>query len=197
MGTKARKKRERREAGMFAATLTRCEGTWLEKVADAAEEQRIEAATKVLRQQRKIAVEFYQNPEQVNLLSIELFRRPEFAPLHLEDWLIERIIDKLGEPPVVDEGEDTGVFTDYLRDAVLSFAHADIRRAMASQLRRFLPQFVAAEQWREAVAIDYNAFRTSLGNEVSPFLAQMTLEGLAHWYDEAEETPGAEPAAGQ
>jgi hypothetical protein len=50
-----------------------------------------------------------------------------------------------------------------------------------------LPQFTEAERWREAVAIDYSAFRTSLGNEVTPYLAQMALAGLADYYDERED----------
>jgi hypothetical protein len=175
----------------YTAALTTCTGTWLEHPPDADEQQRIDAAFKLLREQRRIAIEFHRDPEAANLFSIELFRGKVFRPLHLEDWLIERILNNIGEPPVVEEGDER-TFTNYLQRAVLSIAAPHFRRSLAGQLRRFLPQYVEAGRWKEAVAIDYNAFRTSLGNEVSPFLVQMTLEGLARWYemheDDAEST---------
>lgn len=170
----------------YTASLTTCTGTWLEHPPDAPEQQRIDAAFKLLREQRRIAIEFHRDPEAANLFSIELFRDKVFRPLHLEDWLIERILNNIGEPPLVEEG-DEALFTNYLQRAVLSTATPHFRRSLAGQLRRFLPQYVEAGRWKEAVAIDYNAFRTSLGNEVSPFLVQMTLEGLARWYEMHEE----------
>ena len=66
-------------------------------------------------------------------------------------------------------------------------AQPNTRRLLAAQLRRYLPRYVEAGQWREAVAIDYSAFRTALGNEVTPFLAQITLAGLADYYDTHDE----------
>ncbi|MCU0493164.1 MAG: hypothetical protein MUD01_16385 [Chloroflexaceae bacterium] len=184
-------KRERREQAEYAASLTTCEGTWLEKAPDAAELQRIDVASKALREQRRLAIEFHQDPSAANIFSIELFRNEVFAPMHMEDWLVEQMIDAHGEPPVVDEGNENE-FADYLRNAVLYIATSRVRGAMASQLKRYLPQFVDAGQWKEAVAIDYNAFRTTFGNEVSPFLVQMALAGFARYYDEHDDEPQSE-----
>jgi hypothetical protein len=170
----------------YAARLTRCAGTWLELPPDEAEQKRILDAAREVKSQRAIALELYRDPVATNSFSIELFRNPEFAPLHFSDMLVAKILEKVGEPPVVEE-EDSLEFSAYLRDAVLAVALPNPRRALAGQLRRMLPQFVAAKQWRAAVAIDYNAFRTALGHEVSPFLAQMALAGLAHWYEVHEE----------
>lgn len=169
----------------FAATLTTCAGTWLEQPPDAAEQQRIDTASRHVREQRKLAIAFHHDPQAANLFSIELFRRPEFAPLHMADWLIERIITTVGEPPVT-EDVDGPAFSAYLRRAVLSIADPQVRRALAGQLRRYLPRYVEAGEWKKAVAIDNNAFRTSLGKEATPFLVQMTLEGLARWYETYE-----------
>ncbi len=143
-------------------------------------------AAQQLREQRRIAIEFHTNPEAANAYCIEMFRSAEFNPLHFDTLLIERMLTRVGEPPIV-EGDNQEAFSEYLREAVLSVAHADVRRSLASQLRRMLPEYTAAGRWREAVAIDYSAFRTSLGNEVTPYLAQMALAGLADYYDEREE----------
>jgi hypothetical protein len=167
----------------YAATLTACAGTWLEQVPTLAEQQRIDAACKLVREQRRIAVEFHQDPQESRLFSLQLFRDPQFVPLYLSDPLIEQILATVGEPPVVDT-EDDPAFANYLRQAVLSIATARVRSGLSGQVRRFLPHFVEREEWKAAVAIDSNAFRTALGNEVSPFLVQVTLGGLARWYDE-------------
>jgi hypothetical protein len=169
----------------YAATLTTCEGTWLALPPDAAEKQRIDAASQAVREQRKLAVEFYQDPRQAKIFSLELFRTEDFAPLHLNDTLIEQILSAVGEPPVVQDSDDPA-FATYMRHAVLSIATARVRSALAGQLRRFLPGYVAGEAWHKAIAVDNNAFRTALGNEVSPFLVQMTLGGLARWYEHHE-----------
>jgi hypothetical protein len=168
-----------------AATLTRCEGTWLALPPDTAEKQRIDAALQAVREQRKLAIAFYQDPRQAKIFSLELFRDDAFAPLHLNDALIEQILNAVGEPPVVHDPEDD-TFATYMRHAVLSIATARVRSALAGQLRRFLPDYVEAEAWQKAIATDNNAFRTALGNEVSPFLVQMTLGGLARWYEQHE-----------
>lgn len=169
----------------YVASLTACEGTWLAQPPDAAEQQRIDAACKAVREQRRLAREFYDHIREARIFSLELFRREEFAPLHLSNRLIEQILDAVGEPPVVEDRDDPA-FARYMRRAVLSIATARMRRDLAAQVRRFLPHYVETEQWKEAVAIDGNAFRTSLGNEVSPFLVQMTLGGLARWYEQHE-----------
>lgn len=187
MGRKTQIKRERRTDIPFAASLTTCAGTWLEHAPDAAEQQRIEVASRALRQQRRVAIEFHQDGLEANRFSIELFRSAEFHPLHLDDWLIAQILDTVGEPPIVEDEQHAEEFTNYLQRAVLSIANAQVRRALAGQLRRYLPRYTEAGQWKEAVAIDHNAFRTALGNEVTPFLVQMTLEGLARWYETYED----------
>jgi hypothetical protein len=169
----------------YAATLTACEGTWLALPPDAAEKQRIDAASQAVRDQRKLAVAFYQDPRQAKIFSLELFRGEAFAPLHLNDTLIEQILSAVGEPPIVQDSDDPA-FATYMRHAVLCIATARVRSALAGQLRRFLPGYVASEEWHKAIAVDNNAFRTALGNEVSPFLVQMTLGGLARWYEQHE-----------
>ncbi len=172
----------------YPATLTRCEGSWLEQAADEDEQQRIDSALKQVRQQRKLAIEFYQNPQAANIFSLELFRGNDFRALHLSDRLIVQVLAAFGEPPVVTDESDPAL-ADYLRQAVQSIATARVRSALAGQLRRYMPYYVEVEHWKEAIAIDNNAFRTSLGKEVSPFLAQMTLAGLARWYEENETPP--------
>jgi hypothetical protein len=172
--------------GEMATLLTRCAGTWLAQPADQAEQARIAAAGRQLRDKRAIALELHRDEEALNAFCIELFREDTFAPLHLGPLLISKMIAQVGEPPVVGEDE-TPVFSDYLHRAVLSVAVPNTRRFLASQLRRVLPTYTETGRWREAVAIDYSAFRTSLGNEVTPFLAQMALAGLADYYDELEE----------
>jgi hypothetical protein len=169
----------------YVSRLTRSEGTWLAVPPDEVEDKRLNRAASLLRDQRAIALEFHRDGEAVKAFSIELFRGEAFAPLVFSNQLVEKMIAAVGEPPVVDESE-SDQFSAYLQQAVLAIATPTVRRGLARQLRRMLPQFVEAGQWKEAVAIDYNAFRTSLGNEVSPFLAQMALAGLAAYYDEHE-----------
>ncbi len=179
--------------GEGATRITRCAGTWLERPPDAEEQRRIAEASRQLKEQRAVAVEFHKDPEAANAFCVELFRSETFAPLHFADELVELMIARRGEPPVVSE-EDGAIFAAYLRDAVLSVALPNTRRFLAAQLRRTLPAFVEAGKWREAVAIDYSAFRTSLGNEVTPFLAQMALAGLAAYYETHEEDEEDSPA---
>ena len=172
----------------YAASLTRCAGTWLATPPTAEEEAEIAQASSVLNQRRAaIAQQFHADPQAADALSIMLFRQPEFAALTLEAWVVEEALAQVGEPPMGEGEEAENDFADYLRNAVLSIAHAKPRRALAAQLRRFLPRYVAAEEWQSAAAIDYNALRTSLGNEVSPFLAQIMLAGLAAYYEERDE----------
>jgi hypothetical protein len=172
------------EAG--AARITRCAGTWLEQEPDTAEQSRIARAQALLREQRAVATEFHRDADAANAFCVALFRDEIYRPLHISDELVAQLIGRLGAPPVVDEGEET-VFSDYLRQAATLVAQPNTRRLLAAQLRRYLPRYVEAGQWREAVAIDYSAFRTALGNEVTPFLAQITLAGLADYYDTHDE----------
>jgi|HigsolmetaAR201D_1030396.scaffolds.fasta_scaffold04368_6 hypothetical protein len=186
MGRKSRAKRERREQADFVAALTATEGTWLEKPPTPDEQKRINNAGQVLKQHRRLAQELSADPEAANRFSIELFRQPIFAPLQFDDWLIESVLDKHGEPPVV-ESDDDPAFSNWLRAAVLDIASSRVRRAMAEQVRRFLPYFVDNSQYKEALAIDYNAYLTVMSDAVTPLLAQMMVGGLARWYEENEE----------
>ncbi|PDW03435.1 hypothetical protein [Candidatus Viridilinea mediisalina] len=179
------RKTERSGGGEEALRLTRCAGTWLAEPPDGAEEQRIAEAAHVLKEQRAQATAFYRDPVAARAFSIKLFRDERFAPLHFGDALVEKMIAQCGEPPVV-TAETEEQFSNYLRDAILVVALPNTRRLLAAQLRRMLPAYVAAGQWQEAIAIDHNAFRTSLGTEVTPFLAHMALAGLAAYYEEHE-----------
>jgi hypothetical protein len=187
---------ERAGGGEGATRITRCAGTWLELQPDEAEQGRIAEAARLLKEQRAMAVEFHKDPDAANAFCLELFRGEEFRPLHFADELVEVMIARQGEPPIVNEGEGE-IFSNYLRDAVLAVALPNTRRFLAAQLRRMLPQYVEAGQWREAVAIDYSAFRTSLGHEVTPFLAQMALAGMATYYELHEEEEGEEGEEGE
>jgi hypothetical protein len=181
---------ERSGGGDGAVQLTRCGGTWLEHEPDVAEQQRILEAGRLLKEQRALAIAFYRDPEAANTFCIELFRQERFAPLHFSDTMVQAMIAQKGEPPIVAEGEEER-FSAYLRDAVLAVAFPNMRRMLATQLRRMLPHYVATGQWREAIAIDYSAFRTALGNEVTPFLAQMALAGMATYYETIDEGEAA------
>jgi hypothetical protein len=167
----------------YVAPLTRCAGTWLAEPPDQAEQQRIDDAARQLREQRQVAVAFYNDPAAARAYSLELFSKPDFAPLHLNDAVIERILAAVGEPPIVATTDDPA-FATYMRQAALHGASSRARRDLARQLRRFLPRYVAAGDWKPAVAIDHNAFRTALGKEASPFLVQMTFGGLLRWYEQ-------------
>ncbi|MBX0330343.1 hypothetical protein K2Z83_22020 [Oscillochloris sp. ZM17-4] len=171
--------------GEMAVLLTRCAGTWLEQPADAAEQERIATAARQLRERRALALELHRDAQAIDAFCIELFRDEAFAPLHFGPLLISKMIAQVGEPPVV-EDDQTDIFSDYLRRAVVSVAVPNTRRFLATQLRRLMPAYTEQGRWREAIAIDYSAFRTSLGNEVTPYLAQMALAGLADYYDDAE-----------
>ncbi|WP_129631356.1 hypothetical protein [Candidatus Oscillochloris fontis] len=172
--------------GELALRLTRCADTWLATPPDDAEQARIAAATQILSEQRSLAHALHQDEAAFNTFCLELFREATFAPLHISATLIGKIIAKYGEPPVVESAEDEASFSDYLRHAVHCIATPNNRRFLATQLRRTLPIYTQAERWHEAIAIDSNTFRTSLGHEVTPFLAQMTLAGLADYYDVIE-----------
>ena len=186
MGKKSRAKRERREQAGFVAALTACEGTFLERPPTAEELEHIDAAFQELKKHRAAADAFAADPEAANRSSIELFRSPLFAPLQFEDWVVESLLDKHGEPPVVEDDSDPA-FSDWLRAAVLGMATSRVRRAMAEQVRRFLPTYTEAGQIKEALAIEYNAYLTVMSEAVTPLLAQMLVGALARWYDEHEE----------
>ena len=186
MGRKSRIKKDRRAEADFTAALTACEGTWLEQPPAAEEVARIASAQHELGNHRKQAAELSADEEALHRLSLEIFRDPRFAPLHFDDWMIEQVLDQFGEPPVVEDEADTA-FSDYLRVAVQSIGSSRVRRAISSQLRRFIPAYVEAGQITEGLALDYNAYVTVMSNANTPLLVQMLVGGLSRWYDEHEE----------
>jgi hypothetical protein len=194
MGKASRAKRERREQADFTARLTACEGTWLEQRPTPEEQARIAAARKQLEQYRSVANAMSRDPETLTRRGVEVFRAAHFTPLHFDDWVIEQVFDELGEPPVSEDPNDTA-FSDYLRAAVETVATARVRRAMADQVRRFLPQYVEAGLIEESLVIEQNAYLTVMSSMVTPLLAQMMVGGLARWYDEHEEETETEHEA--
>jgi hypothetical protein len=196
MGRKSRAKRDRREQADFAAALTACEGTWLERPPSSEEQLKLGEAHRVLQQHRREAIALGEDEDALHRFSLEIFRDQRFAPLHLDDWAIESILDQLGEPPIAEDENDTS-FSDYLRTAVAAIASPRVRRTLSEQARRFIPQYVEAGQIKEALAIDYNAYMTVMSNAITPLLVQMTVGGLSRWYDEHEEADeeGAEVAS--
>lgn len=186
MGKASRVKRARREATEFVSGLTACEGTWLERMPDRDEQNRVSEARRELSLYRPVAAALIADEEVVKRLSLEVLRDPRFTPLYFEDWVIEQVIAAHGEPPVV-ENEDDPAFSDYLRAAVQSTASSKVRRALASQVARFLPQLISENKHREAISIEYNIYMTLMSDAVTPLLAQMMVGGLARYYDEHEE----------
>jgi hypothetical protein len=186
MGRKSRIKKDRRAEADFTAALTACEGTWLERPPSAEEVARVTAAQHELANHRKQAGELSADEQALHRLSLEIFRDQRFVPLHFDDWVIEQVLDQFGEPPVVEDEADTA-FSDYLRAAVQSIGTSRVRRAMSSQLRRFIPAYVEAGQITEGLALDYNAYVTVMSDANTPLLVQMLVGGLSRWYDEHEE----------
>jgi hypothetical protein len=186
MGRKSRAKRERRTQVDFIAALTACEGTWLEHAPTTEEQARVKAAQKVLEQHRADAAKLRAHEENLQRFSLEVLRNPRFAPLHFDDWVIEQVLERFGEPPVAEDPADTA-FTDYLRTAVQLVATSQVRRAISGQVQRFLPSYVEAGLINEALAIEYNVYVTVMSDANSPLLVQMMVGGLSRWYDEHEE----------
>ena len=109
-----------------------------------------------------------------------------FKALYFDDWLVEDVIERFGEPPVAEDEGDAS-FSDYLRQAVVWAATPRVRRAISAQARRFIPAYVEAGQIREALAIENNAYLTVMSDAVTPLLAQLMVGALSRWYDEHEE----------
>ncbi|MBC8161265.1 MAG: hypothetical protein H7Z42_08600 [Roseiflexaceae bacterium] len=186
MGKASRTKQARRETTEYVTSLTACEGTWLERLPDRDEQQRVAEARRELAKHRPIALELSADQEATNRFSLEVLRDQRFTPLHFEDWVIEQVIAAQGEPPVA-ESEDDPAFSDYLRAAVQSTANSRVRRALTSQAVRLVPGLVAEGNVRAALALEYNVYITLMSDAVTPLLAQMMVGGLARYYDNAEE----------
>lgn len=193
MGKKSREKRERRAQTSFVASLTHCAGTWLEHAPSAEEIARIQSADKMLRGFRTEAMELGANREEFNKFSLEVFRDARWQPLYLEDWLVEGIIAEHGEPPVVEDESDPA-FSTYLLTALGTIASARFRRAMAEQSRRLLPQLVQETKFKEALAVEHNAYMTVMSDAATPLLVQTLVGGLARYYDELEDDETADEA---
>lgn len=193
MGRKSRAKRDRRAETNFIAALTACEDTWLEQPMSEAEGARIKAAQKMLEQHRAAAAALSADEERMQRFSLEVFRDERFAPLHFDDWVIEQVLERFGEPPVSEDPGDTA-FTDYLRAAVQWMATSRVRRAMSGQVLRFMPSYTDAGLVNEALAINYNAYVTVMSDANTPLLVQMMVGGLSRWYDEHEEDDAVETA---
>ena len=185
MGKQSRIKRERREHATYLTTVSNCEGTWLEHPPDADEQAKIDSAGKILRRFRMQALQLGADRDAFNRFSLDIFRDERFAPLHFSDDMIEMILEEIGEPPVVEDDSDPS-FTNYLLRALGVVASARVRRTMAEQARRFLPQYVAAGQYKEALAIEHNCYMTVMSDAATPLLVQMLVSGLARYYEEHE-----------
>ncbi len=193
MGKQSRAKRERREQAGYAAALTACEGTWLEHAPSNDETTRIRNASQALRGFRTEAQELVANRDAFNAFSLQMYRDERWSALHFDDWVIESILDSIGEPPIAADAHDPS-FSEYLLRALGVIASARVRRALAEQSRRFLPQYVDAGQTREALAIEHNAYMTVMSEAATPLLVQMLVGGLSRWYDEHEDEGEAAPA---
>ena len=185
MGKQSRIKRERREHATYLTTVSNCEGTWLERPPDADEQAKIDSAGKILRRFRMQALQLGADRDAFNRFSLDIFRDERFAPLHFSDDMIEMILEEIGEPPIVEDDSDPS-FTNYLLRALGVVASARVRRTMAEQARRFLPQYVAAGQYKEALAIEHNCYMTVMSDAATPLLVQMLVSGLARYYEEHE-----------
>ncbi|MEM8531449.1 MAG: hypothetical protein AAGF95_11430 [Chloroflexota bacterium] len=184
MGRKSRTKRERRKHMGFAASLTACEGTWLERLPDDAEKERLKAAREELEKHRSMSIG--EDQDKTNRASLQVYRDERFAILHFDDWIIEGILERFGEPPIVENDSDPA-FSNYLRQSIRAIASSQTRRAIAQQSQRFVPAYVESGQIKEALIIEYNAFMTVMSDAITPLLVQMMVGGLARWYDEHEE----------
>lgn len=187
MGRKSRAKIERREQVAYLQRLTTSAGTWLgtppaQEERDAVARAHWNLLLHHMQEYRDLIADI----EQAHRMSLELLRDERFAPLHFSDEIIEQVLERVGEPPLVEDPDDPA-FAEYVRSAVASVATSLVRRVMGDQLRRFLPQYIEAGQLREAIIIDYNAKLTQTADVVSPFLVQMLVAGLARWYNEHEE----------
>jgi len=196
MGKQSRAKRERRAQAGYAASLTTCEGTFLERAPDITEMARIKTSSEELRGHRMDAQQLVANRDAFNAFSLQMYRDERWNALHFDDWLIESILEEVGEPPIVADNNDPA-FSNYLLRALGVIASARVRRALAEQSRRFLPSYVENGQIREGLAIEHNAYMTVMSEAATPLLVQMLVGGLARWYDEHDEetVEGETPSA--
>ncbi len=81
------------------------------------------------------------------------------------------MLDRHGEPPVV-ESDDDPAFSDWLRTAVIDVASSRVRRLWPSRCVGSCRCSSRNEQFKEALALDYNAYLTVMSDAVTPLLAR-------------------------
>ncbi len=186
MGRKSRAKWDRRDAVGYTASLTHSLGTWLERAPTDEDALRLKQAEHLLRGLNIPPAELGANREDFNKFSLAVYREPRWEPLHVDDWVIEDIIEDLGAPPIVSDESDPA-FTEYLLKSLSLMASARFRRALAEQSRRFVTEYVGEGRFKEALAIEHNAYLTVMSEAATPLLVQMLVGGLARYYETHDE----------
>ena len=173
----------RRSTAYTHAAYTRCVGTLLEDAPDAAEQTAVRAAMESARRERQTVQDSLTSVDAYHGLSLTLYRDARFNALALDGWLIADVIESIGEPPIVEDEEDPA-FTDYIVRALDAIMSARIRRALAEQSQRFLPQLIAENNIEGAVLLSNNAYMTLMSDAATPLMVQSMVSGLAAYYDE-------------
>jgi hypothetical protein len=176
----------RRSTAFVHAAYTRCAGSWLELAPTEAEAYKIRDAMEVARRSRDQVQESLTSLDAYHEQSLALFRHDRFRPLALDGWLIADVIDSIGEPPIVEDENDQS-FTDYIIKAIGVIVSARIRRALAEQAQRYLPELVAEGELAGAVLLANNAYMTLMSESATPLLVQAMVSGLSAYYDELPE----------
>ena len=86
-----------------------------------------------------------------------------------------------------DVDENDKAFTDYIIGAIGVIISARIRRALAEQAQRYLPDLVAEGELAGAVLLANNAYMTLMSESATPLLVQSMVSGLSAYYDELPE----------
>ncbi|MFM2310326.1 MAG: hypothetical protein RLY87_2448 [Chloroflexota bacterium] len=173
----------RRSTAYTHAAYTRCVGTPIEHAPDAEEQTAVRAAMETARRERQTVQDSLTSVDAYHGQSLALYRDARFNALALDGWLIADVIDAIGEPPVV-EDEDDPAFTQYIIRALDAIMSARIRRALAEQSQRFLPQLIAENNIEGAVLLANNAYMTLMSDAATPLMVQCMVSGLAAYYDE-------------
>jgi len=176
----------RRSTEYVHAAYTRCVGSPLEHAPDKAEQTRIREAMESARRARDSVQDAITTLDAYHEQSLALFRQNRFFVLALEGWLIADVIDAIGEPPIVEDEADTA-FTTYIISAIDVIISARIRRALAEQSQRFLPELIAENDITGAVLLANNAYMTLMSERATPLLVQAMVSGLSAYYDELPE----------
>jgi hypothetical protein len=173
----------RRSTAYVHAAYTRCVGSWLEDAPSKEELASMRDAMEKARYYRETVKDAIPSLEAYNELSLALFRQDQFQALALDGWIIADIIDAIGEPPIVEDEADPA-FTQYILAAVGTIASARIRRALAEQAQRYLPNLIAADDKVGAILLANNTYMTLMSESSTPLLVQCIVSGLSAYYDE-------------